>query len=56
MGDERPDGCVNPWIFRQIRQHAETGAMTSRRKLSLPETGRISKMLVDETMHGSPGR
>jgi tRNA-dihydrouridine synthase B len=38
----------NPWIFRQIRQHAETGRYQMIRT--------YFKMLVDETMHGSPGK
>jgi tRNA-dihydrouridine synthase B len=47
----------NPWIFRQIRQHAETGRYdqpTESDRYQMIRT--YFKMLVDETMHGSPGK
>jgi tRNA-dihydrouridine synthase B len=47
----------NPWIFRQIRQHAETGCYdqpTDADRYQMIRT--YFKMLVDETMHGSPGK
>ena len=47
----------NPWIFRQIRQHAETGRYvqpTDADRYQMIRT--YFKMLVDETMHGSPGK
>jgi tRNA-dihydrouridine synthase B len=47
----------NPWIFRQIRQHAETGRYdrpTEADRYQMIRT--YFKMLVDETMHGSPGK
>jgi tRNA-dihydrouridine synthase B len=47
----------NPWIFRQIRQHAETGRYdqpTEGDRYQMIRT--YFKMLVDETMHGSPGK
>src|SRR6202140_2084090 len=46
----------NPWIFRQIRQHAETGRYdqpTDADRYQMIRT--YFKMLVDETMHGPPG-
>jgi nifR3 family TIM-barrel protein len=47
----------NPWIFRQIRQYAETGRYdqpTDADRYQMIRT--YFKMLVDETMHGSPGK
>lgn len=47
----------NPWIFRQIRQFAETGRYdqpTDADRYQMIRT--YFKMLVDETMHGSPGK
>jgi nifR3 family TIM-barrel protein len=47
----------NPWIFRQIRQFAETGRYdqpTDGDRYQMIRT--YFKMLVDETMHGSPGK
>jgi tRNA-dihydrouridine synthase B len=47
----------NPWIFRQIRQHAETGRYdqpTDADRYQMIRT--YFKMLVDESMHGSPGK
>jgi tRNA-dihydrouridine synthase B len=47
----------NPWIFRQIRQHAETGRYDQPTEADRYEMIRTYfKMLVDETMHGSPGK
>ncbi len=47
----------NPWIFRQIRQHAETGGYPQPTEADRYEMIRTYfKMLVDETMHGSPGK
>jgi nifR3 family TIM-barrel protein len=47
----------NPWIFRQIRQHAETGRYDQPTEADRFEMIRTYfKMLVDETMHGSPGK
>jgi tRNA-dihydrouridine synthase B len=47
----------NPWIFRQIRQHAETGCYDQPTEADRYEMIRTYfKMLVDETMHGSPGK
>jgi tRNA-dihydrouridine synthase B len=47
----------NPWIFRQIRQHAETGLYDQPTEADRYEMIRTYfKMLVDETMHGSPGK
>ena len=47
----------NPWIFRQISQHAETGRYdqpTDADRYQMIRT--YFKMLVDESMHGSPGK
>jgi len=47
----------NPWIFRQIRQHAEIGRYdqpTDADRYQMIRT--YFKMLVDESMHGSPGK
>ncbi|MGC2697861.1 MAG: tRNA-dihydrouridine synthase [Candidatus Angelobacter sp.] len=47
----------NPWIFRQIRQHAESGRYdqpTDADRYQMIRT--YFKMLVDESMHGSPGK
>jgi tRNA-dihydrouridine synthase B len=47
----------NPWIFRQIRQHAETGRYDQPADADRYQMIRTYfKMLVDETMHGSPGK
>ncbi|MFL6314119.1 MAG: tRNA dihydrouridine synthase DusB [Terriglobales bacterium] len=47
----------NPWIFRQIRQHAETGCYDQPTEADRYQMIRTYfKMLVDETMHGSPGK
>jgi tRNA-dihydrouridine synthase B len=47
----------NPWIFRQIRQHAETGHYDQPTEADRYQMIRTYfKMLVDETMHGSPGK
>lgn len=47
----------NPWIFRQIRQFAETGRYDEPSELDRYEMIRTYfKMLVDEQMHGSPGK
>jgi tRNA-dihydrouridine synthase B len=64
VAETRCDGVMigrtaasNPWIFRQIRQHAETGRYdqpTDADRYQMIRT--YFKMLVDETMHGSPGK
>jgi nifR3 family TIM-barrel protein len=47
----------NPWIFRQICQHAETGRYDQPTEADRYQMIRTYfKMLVDETMHGSPGK
>jgi len=47
----------NPWIFRQIRQHAETGRYDQPTEADRYEMIRTYfKMLVAENMHGSPGK
>ncbi len=47
----------NPWIFRQIRQHAETGGYDQPTDADRYEMIRTYfKMLVDEEMHGSRGK
>jgi tRNA-dihydrouridine synthase B len=47
----------NPWIFRQIRQYAETGHYDQPTEADRYQMIRTYfKMLVDETMHGSPGK
>ena len=47
----------NPWIFRQIRQHAETARYDQPTEADRYQMIRTYfKMLVDETMHGSPGK
>ena len=47
----------NPWIFRQIRQHAETGHYDQPTEADRYEMIRTYfKMLVAENMHGSPGK
>ena len=47
----------NPWIFRQIRQYAETGRYDQPTEADRYQMIRTYfKMLVDETMHGSPGK
>jgi tRNA-dihydrouridine synthase B len=47
----------NPWIFRQIRQFAETGRYdqpTERDRYEMIRT--YFQMLVEEDMHGTPGK
>jgi nifR3 family TIM-barrel protein len=47
----------NPWIFRQIRQHAETGRYdqpTEADRYTMIRT--YFRMLIEETGHGSPGK
>jgi tRNA-dihydrouridine synthase B len=47
----------NPWIFRQIRQHAETGRYDQPTEADRYEMIRTYfKMLVEEQMHGSAGK
>ncbi len=47
----------NPWIFRQIRQHAETGRYDEPMEADRYEMIRTYfKMLVEEQMHGSAGK
>jgi tRNA-dihydrouridine synthase B len=47
----------NPWIFRQIRQHAETGGYDQPSEADRYEMIRTYfRMLIDETGHGSPGK
>jgi tRNA-dihydrouridine synthase B len=47
----------NPWIFRQIRQHAETGSYDRPSEADRYEMIRTYfRMLIDETGHGSPGK
>jgi tRNA-dihydrouridine synthase B len=47
----------NPWIFRQIRQHADTGSYDQPTEADRYEMIRTYfKMLVEEEMHGSPGK
>jgi tRNA-dihydrouridine synthase B len=47
----------NPWIFRQIRQHAETGRYDQPTEADRYEMiCTYFKMLVAENMHGSPGK
>jgi tRNA-dihydrouridine synthase B len=47
----------NPWIFRQIRQHAETGGYDQPTEADRYEMIRTYfQMLLDETGHGSPGK
>ena len=47
----------NPWIFRQIRQHAETGGYDQPSEADRYEMIRTYfRMLLDETGHGSPGK
>jgi nifR3 family TIM-barrel protein len=47
----------NPWIFRQIRQHAETGGYDHPTDFDRYQMIRTYfKMLVDEQMHGSAGK
>ena len=47
----------NPWIFRQIRQHAETGRYDQPDEADRYQMIRTYfKMLVDETQHGSAGK
>ncbi|HEY6272185.1 MAG TPA: tRNA dihydrouridine synthase DusB [Terriglobales bacterium] len=47
----------NPWIFRQIRQHAETGRYDRPTEADRYEMIRdYFHMLLEETGHGSPGK
>lgn len=47
----------NPWIFRQIRQFAETGCYDQPTEADRYQMIRTYfKMLVDEQMHGSAGK
>ena len=47
----------NPWIFRQIRQHAETGRYDRPGEADRYEMIRAYfQMLLAETGHGSPGK
>jgi tRNA-dihydrouridine synthase B len=47
----------NPWIFRQIRQHAETGRYDQPTEADRYQMIRTYfKMLIDETQQGSPGK
>ena len=64
VAETRCDGVMigrtaasNPWIFRQIRQHAETGCYdrpTEADRYQMIRT--YFQMLIDETEHGSPGK
>jgi tRNA-dihydrouridine synthase B len=47
----------NPWIFRQIRQHADTGRYDQPTEADRYEMIRTYfRMLIEETGHGSPGK
>jgi tRNA-dihydrouridine synthase B len=47
----------NPWIFRQIRQHAETGRYDQPTEADRYQMIRTYfRMLIEETQHGSPGK
>ena len=47
----------NPWIFRQIRQHAETGIYDQPTEADRYQMIRTYfRMLLEETGHGSPGK
>jgi tRNA-dihydrouridine synthase B len=47
----------NPWIFRQIRQHAETGRYDQPTEADRYQMIRTYfRMLLEETGHGSPGK
>jgi nifR3 family TIM-barrel protein len=47
----------NPWIFRQIRQHAETGRYDQPTEFDRYQMIRTYfQMLVEENMHGSAGK
>src|SRR5215471_13306258 len=47
----------NPWIFRQLRQHAETGRYDEPVEADRYEMIRTYfRMLLEETGHGSPGK
>jgi len=47
----------NPWIFRQIRQFADTGSYDQPTEADRYEMIRTYfRMLVEEEMHGSPGK
>jgi tRNA-dihydrouridine synthase B len=47
----------NPWIFRQIRQHAETGCYDQPTEADRYQMIRTYfKMLIEATEHGSPGK
>ncbi len=47
----------NPWIFRQIRQHAESGSYDQPTEADRYQMIRTYfRMLIEETQHGSPGK
>jgi tRNA-dihydrouridine synthase B len=47
----------NPWIFRQIRQHAETGRYDQPTEADRHQMIRTYfQMLIEETQQGSPGK
>src|SRR5262249_36897214 len=47
----------NPWIFRQIRQHAESGSYDRPGEFDRYQMiCTYFQMLIDETGHGSPGK
>jgi nifR3 family TIM-barrel protein len=47
----------NPWIFRQIRQHAESGRYDQPTEADRYQMIRTYfRMLIEETEHGSPGK
>jgi len=47
----------NPWIFRQIRQHAENGRYDQPTEADRYQMIRTYfQMLIEETEHGSPGK
>jgi nifR3 family TIM-barrel protein len=49
--------AANPWIFRQILQHAETGRYDQPSEADRYEMIRTYfQMLLQETIHGSPGK
>lgn len=49
--------AANPWIFRQISQHAETGHYDQPTEADRYEMIRTYfRMLIDETGQGSPGK
>jgi len=47
----------NPWIFRQIRQHAETGCYDQPTEADRYQMIRTYfRMMIEETGQGSPGK